>query len=359
MKPLWRTPIAGKSLGGVAATDKLVLASGRALGDTFDLWAAYDVATGKEVWSLRTKTAGNHDFGNSPRATPLIYDGRAYLFNAFGLLIAVDLATGKTLWKKDARSDFGLAEELSWGTCGSPLMAGGRVVFYAGGPTAGLVALDPKTGEVAWKTPGEPPGYGSLLAGKFGGVEQIVGHDATELHGWDAATGRRLWTVTPPRPKDFNVPTPIAWRGHLIVCTENNGVRMFRFRDGGEIDPTPVAASNELKDDSHTPVMVGDRLVGIHDGVRALDLANGLKTIWAGQAEDLDSYATIIASDSRVLVVTMTAHVLLIDPRAERFAVLDRRTLVEDEVGQYSHIAVVGKRLFLRASDAVYAFSLE
>ena len=47
-----------------------------------------------------------------------------------------------------------------------------------------------------------------------------MGHDATTLGGWDVATGERLWTITPQVPGDFNVPTPLIHKEHLIVVTE-------------------------------------------------------------------------------------------------------------------------------------------
>ncbi|MGC8001492.1 PQQ-binding-like beta-propeller repeat protein, partial [Salmonella enterica] len=71
----------------------------------------------------------------------------------------------------------------------------GKLILYAGGPQAAIVALDPATGKTIWRAPGNPPGYGSLVVGTLGGKRQLVGHDATSLGGWDIATGRRLWKL--------------------------------------------------------------------------------------------------------------------------------------------------------------------
>ena len=131
-----------------------------------------------------------------------------------------------------------------------------------------LVALAPRTGEVLWKTPGGPPCYGSLIAGEFGGRMQVVGHDATSLGGWDVAKGKRLWTVTPVRKGDFNVPTPIAFEGQVIVSTENNGTRLFRFAQDGQIDPKPVAVNADLSPDTQSSVVVGTKLFGVRGGLR-------------------------------------------------------------------------------------------
>ena len=61
--------------------------------------------------------------------------------------------------------------------------------------------------------------------------------------GWDARTGRRLWTLVPPHSGDFNVPTPLVHEGRLMVATENNGARGGRIIN--DIGDTAVIANNE------------------------------------------------------------------------------------------------------------------
>ncbi len=344
----------------MAATGEYVIASGRELGDTHDVFRCLRADTGAAVWTLRYSAPGGLDYGNSPRATPLVHDGMAVLFGAFGHLHAVKLATGDVVWKKNLREEFHSAGRMSWGLCSSPLIAAGKLIVNPGGPDASLVALDPRTGAVIWKTPGEPAGYGSLIVATLGGVEQIVGHDETTLGGWDAATGKRLWTVTPPRPNDYNVPTPIVHRGDLIVVTENNGARRYRFRAGGQIDPEPVAQFAGLNSDTITPVVVGDRLFGVAAGrLFCLDLTAGLNPLWDHADGAFDDHVSLIASDDRVLIVDLSGEAILLDAKADRFVPVSRVKMFEDETGMYPHPAVANRRLYVRGSDAVYAIALE
>lgn len=347
-----------KSLGGIAATDKHVIVSARDLDDTQDLWRCLDASTGTTQWSVRYPASGHLDFGNSPRATPLIHDGAVYCYGAFGHLHAIDVNTGKVLWKIDTRKEFTVPDDLPWGLCGSPLIVGDKLILYVGGPEAALVAFAPKTGTIVWKTPGSKPAYGSFLSGTFGGVEQVIGYDATTLGGWDAATGKRLWTLTPDRPKDFNVPTPLAWNGHIIVCTENNATRMYRFGDNGLIDPKPVASYADLKPDTHTPVIVGNRLFGVHGGLHCLDLAKGMKPLWLGEDDALRHYTAAIASPDKLLLITMLGEAMIVDATANEFKLLDRKAIVEDEGGLYSHPAIVGNKMYLRSGNAIMCFDL-
>jgi hypothetical protein len=58
----------------VAATREFVLVSDRGLRDTADVWTCLAADTGKPVWTHRYPAPGNLDYGNSPRATPVIRD---------------------------------------------------------------------------------------------------------------------------------------------------------------------------------------------------------------------------------------------------------------------------------------------
>ena len=79
---------------------------------------------------------------------------------------------------------------------------------------------------------------------------QIVGYDKDSLGGWDVKTGERLWRLVPPRSGDFNVPTPVAVHGGIVVSTENNGTRLYRFDDAGRVIPEPAAHYADLAPDT-------------------------------------------------------------------------------------------------------------
>jgi outer membrane protein assembly factor BamB len=343
----------------VAATGKEIVVVDRDPSDKFDIFRCLEADTGKERWTIRYPAPGNLDYGNSPRATPQIVDGRVYLFGAFGNLTCAELKTGAIVWRRDVRREFRVTEQLVWGFAGSPLVVDGKLVVQPGGSEASIVALDPATGELVWRTPGEPAAFASPIVAELGGRRQIVSYDKTSLGGWDIATGKRLWRLVPPEDDDFNVPTPIGVDGRLLVSTENNGTRAYEFAKEGVIRPEPTAKFDDLAPDTHSPVVVGDRLFGIWEGdFYCLD-ARTLKPRYVAHDEALTEYSTILASEERLLIVTQYAEALLIDPRADEWKVVSRVKLFEDESGAYAHPAIVGNKLYVRASDRVACFSLE
>lgn len=352
-------PLSARGLGGIAATSEYVIVSDREVMDTVDTFRCLRAADGKDVWSHQYPAMGQLDFGNSPRATPLIHSDLVFLHGALGNLACVELASGKIVWQMDIRDKFGANDDRKWGTCSSPLIADGKLIINPGGKDASIVALEPKTGEVVWKTPGAPASYGSFIVGKFGGKLQVVGFDLESMAGWDVATGKRLWRMPPEVDSKFNVSTPVAVGDKLLVALENNGTKLYGFKDNGDLDPKPLAKHRDLSPDSHTPVVVGDRAFGIWNRLYCLDLKNGLKEVWSSRDAAFGQYAALVATETRMLAVTLESELILFDPRAAKFDPIGRVKVFSDEAGLYSHPAFVGTKMYIRGSSSIVAVDLK
>ncbi len=354
---LWSKRLSSPALAGVAATRELVIVADRDPADRVDIFRCYN-ADGTERWTLRYSAPGKLDYGNSPRATPQIHGELVFLQGAQGHLHAVDLATGKTRWKKHFQKDFGGPVNLSWGFCSSPLIADGRLIINPGGAETSLVALEPSTGDVLWKSPGRAPGHGSFIVANLGGKQQLVGYDVDSLGAWDAASGQRLWTLTPDRPGDFNVPTPVIWGEKIIVATENNGTRMYDVSKQGTIQSTPTSRNDRLVPDCHSPILVGSRVFGVSDHLFCLDATRNLTQIWRENDRQFREYASLIGSPQRVLITTLKGRLLLFRTDTAEFSKLSDVQLMEDEAGLYSHPAIVGNRIYVRGSNSLVCLSL-
>ncbi|CAN5519408.1 PQQ-like beta-propeller repeat protein [soil metagenome] len=342
-------------LGGVAATSDYVIVSDRELNDSVDTWRCFAADTGKPLWSVRNPAPGMLDYGNSPRATPVIVHERAYLFGAFGHLTCVKLDSGEVGWETNLKDEYEPEAVPKWGTCSTPLIIEDRVIVNPGAKDASLVALDAKSGKQLWKTPGKAAGYGSLITMSVRGKTQIIGHDAVSLGGWDPASGQRLWTLVPEKPNDFNVPTPIVIGDQLLVVTENNGTRLYDFDDAGKLKPKPVALNRKLVPDTHTPVVTAGRVFGLWRRLYCLDLANGLKELWSAEGDGFAKYGALVADDLRVLAITMTGELILFDAKAAEYTELARLKVLEGETGLYSHPALVKNRIYIRGSNSLVA----
>lgn len=358
---LWRKPLHRAGLGGIAATQDLVLLGDRDISNTFDEFHCYAAADGELLWSVQYPAPGKLDYDNTPRATPLIHEGCAYFLGAFGDLTCADLETGLTIWQKNIIREFNGDSELVWGICSSPLIVDGKLIVNPGGPDASLVALDPLSGEVLWQSPGERHAYSSFIVGAFGNVRQLVGYDSVSLGGWDIATGRRLWTLKPPHQGDFNVPTPVAVDGKLLLASENNDTRLYAFDSSGQIIPQPIATYDRLAPDTSTPIVVGDRAFCVCLDMFCLDVTNGLKPIWIGEDKAFTQYSPLIASADRLLAVGHGGELILVDATADEFRIVSRLKLFGDETSTaevLAHPALVGTVLYFRGEKELICVDL-
>jgi outer membrane protein assembly factor BamB len=359
---VWRHPLVRTGMGGLAVADDTVFVGDRDAANRADVFRALDAATGDERWTITYPTVGQLDYDNSPRATPLVHQGRVYFFGAFGDLTCADAATGAVVWRTNIRLKFLATAEMPWGTCSSPLAVDDMIIVNPGALRASVVALDAATGKLRWQAAGEPQGHGSLIVTTLGGVRQIVGHTQTKLCGWDPATGRELWSLRPRADGDFNVPTPIVVDDHLLVATENNGGRLYVFDDQGRINPDPVAFNPQLRPQMSTPVAVGPRVFCVNERLECFDASAGLKRAWHVDDQAFAEFGALVTSDDRLLAQGRGGELLLIAPAGDRPKIVSRWTLAVNEADRdvplYTFPALAGTRLYARCEHEIVCVDL-
>jgi len=151
------------------------------------------------VWSFSTGVDSGHE------APPIVNNGMMFVATPYNQVIALDAATGDFLWrfKRKIPEGFSALHNTSRGVA-----LYGDKVFFAG-LDATLVALDAKTGKVAWEAPVEDwkTGYymtmaplivkGKVLVGVAGGEFGVRGF----VQAFDSDTGKPAWkTYTIPAP---------------------------------------------------------------------------------------------------------------------------------------------------------------
>jgi alcohol dehydrogenase (cytochrome c) len=143
-------------------------------------------------------------------ADPLVIDGVLYIPTGNDDIFAMDGKTGKKLWEYD--SDIPQTNDLiccGWDNRG---VAAGEGKIFSGQLDGSFVALDQKTGQIAWRTQLEDyhDGYsitgatryynGVVLTGMSGAENGVRGR----VYGLDAKTGQELWRFwTIPGPNDL------------------------------------------------------------------------------------------------------------------------------------------------------------
>jgi outer membrane protein assembly factor BamB len=351
LRLLWKRPVAGACDAGIAVSAGRVLMPDHS--EKQDVYRCLDAEQGTDLWTRTFPNDREMDYGAGPRATPLVYQGKVYALGAFGELYCFDLGTGKTVWQKDFGKDFGV-QAPKWGFCGSPLVARGKLIVNPGGKAA-VAALEPETGNVLWQGEGGRANYSSFIAGVFGGVEQVVGHDDASLGGWDLATGKRLWSIAMEQGAGFIVPTPVAVGGKLLVADSNNETQLFAFGKDGVIIESPVAKSEDIAPEVMTPVAAGDLVLGQSKKLVCLDAAAELKTLWTEPAKVFKSDCHLIVADGVALGLNSRGEAALFSFDRNGVKILGQAKLCQRTL---MHPTVALGRLYLRDGEFLYCYSL-
>ncbi len=349
----WQVNLPADGIGGIAATENEVIVSSRDTLDEADAWLCLDAKTGSERWRYVSPAPARTplDYGNSPRATPLIAEGRLFLLGAFGHLHCLDLNNGSLIWTSHLPLEFD-APLPKWGYAASPLLLGHKLIVQPGGSEASIIALDPETADLIWQTPGQRAAYASLIQARVNGMMQLIGYDEKTLGSWDPATGKRLWSHTPANTGDFNVPTPLFDGTHLILSSENNGTRVHAFDSEGKLISKPLAHHEDLTPDSHTPVIASGKLIGFHSDLYFLD-SNTLKPLATIEDRDFGIYVCLITDGHRVLTLSEKGVLFLHSLQNASPREIGRLKLCDKQTHVLSHPALVGNRLYVRLGEKI------
>lgn len=357
-KLLWETPLPSQGVGGVSANADFVFASARSADDRQDLFFCIDPVSGAVLWQKEYAAPGQLDYGTSPRATPLISDPHVFILGAMGDLHCLDIDSGEVQWHKHLVKDLGGALPI-WGYGWSPLLVDDRLIVMPGGPACSIAALSPEDGKVLWQTPGQPAAYASPVLAKWKDTAQIITYDRTSLGGWSLANGERLWSIKPPEPNDFNVPTPLVLSDALLVVTENNGLRKYDIDpQTGFPKPEPAAQVSTLKPDAHTPVICGRQLIAAERELIAFNVDKQLAIDWRIKDRSLRQHNSLIAAGNQVLVITQGGELLLVQTDGSTGRIVSRHKFTGSTKYILSHPALVGDTLYLRAENSLQAWAL-
>ena len=337
--------------------EDFVVVSSRDREDRQDVFSCLDAQTGVAFWQHTYIAPGNLDYGNSPRATPVIVDPYVVVLGAFGDLHVLDLESGDIVWKKNLIRDLD-GNLPQWGYAASPIVVDEKIIVQPGGANSSIVALNLKTGETVWQSSGRRAAYASPVEYRTEATHQIIGFDAAAFVAWDASNGNKLWEVKPPVKNDFNVPSPVLVPGGVTLTSENNATRIHRFDPMGDLDETPTAEFLELAGDSHTPIRLGNRLVGVDRDLIVLDLDRSLELVARHSDPSLLGYCSLMGCEDRVLVTCEDGNVLLFRVEPSQIQELGRFRVGGSKGQILSHPAVAGNRFFVRTAQGIEAWEL-
>ncbi len=335
---LWFRPL-GEGYSAPSAADGRLFVFDRE-GDQARL-AAWDQATGKELWS-RTYTTDYEDlyrYSGGPRTSPVIDGERVFTLGVEGKLRAHSVRDGSLLWEVDTTARFGVVQNF-FGVGATPVIVGDLLIAQVGGSPpgspsissgevqgngSGVVAFDKATGQVSYRLSNELASYATPRIVEEGGRLWAFVFSRGGLLAFEPRKGKQdfFFPWRAKKLESVNASSPVVVGDQVFISESYGpGSALLRFGPQGQEllwkDP-PRGKSMETHWSTpiaHQGILYGSS--GQSSGeaeLRAVDLATG-EVRWRHPGL---GRSTLIYADSHFLVLTENGQLLLVAANPERF----------------------------------------
>ena len=314
-----------------------VVAGGRvaamfADGDA-DYLAAFDVATGDELWRYRiSETYAGHDGSHDgPISTPTMAGERIYGLGAWGHLFALDAADGQEIWVTHLVDDIG-AEKPWYGFTSSPRMVDGvLIVLLSQIPldpdepaeeqaeakprkAMAVAGFDPATGKPLWIVGDDHVEYDSATPATLAGVPQLLAAGKSRLYSLEARTGRILWSFEHEGDEramgGMTIVPVVAGEDRVFLMNKiDSSVMLQVARNDEEWGVSELWSNGALSKSYVQPVYHGGSLYGMNNRIfTCVDAATG-EIAWRSR-EPGDGFPIIVGDQLVMMTKPGSLHVI-------------------------------------------------
>ena len=280
------------------------------------------------------------EYGNGPRASPTVHEGKVYTLGTQGHLVCLDAASGEVVWKKDLVKEYKVRIPR-YGASAAPMVEGELLIVYAGGqPEATVIAFDRNTGVERWKALPDRPAYSAPIVITSGGVRQAIVWTADHVNALEPATGKLLWQV--PYKTTFDeaqvVASPVLHKDRLLCLTAwNRGSFLLKLdadKPGAEVVWKTRSRPSTM---TSTPVFLDERFIYAIDGggtLCCLDAATG-DEVWNSReyVHGANGTAHLTPNGDRMFLFDQQGHLILAKITPQGYQEISRTLLVEPTAG--------------------------
>jgi outer membrane protein assembly factor BamB len=354
---LWKQPVGE----GYAS---FVVADGRAFTieqrRKQEVVAAYDVQTGRELWTNGWPAKFQESMGgDGPRATPTYHEGRIYALGAEGEFRVLDAAKGTLVWRRNILTET-RARNLSWGMSASPLIVDDKVVVLPGGSRGNsVVAYNKQTGATVWQALNDEQSYTSPMLTTIGGVRQIIVVSSSRAVGLTPDNGTVLWEYPWSTQFGINVSQPIVFQhngvDHVFLSAGyGHGAAVFVLTPNGHrFQAKTVWENQRMKNKFTSSVLHEGYIYGLDESILAcINVVTG-EQAWKGGRY---GYGQIMLAGEHLIVLTEEGDLVLVRASPARHEELARFTAIEGKT--WNHPVIADGKLLVRNVQEMAAFDI-
>lgn len=277
-----------------------------------DVMRCFALDDGREFWNYSYPVQIKRNHGMS-RTVPAVTDRFVIGLGPKCHLFCLDAVSGKPYWLKDMTVEFG-ATVPAWYAGQCPLIdQQGRLILATGADDSLLVALDPESGRVLWKSP-NPRGWKmthvSVVPMRFAGRELFVYCGKGGVAGIAADNGELLWDTTDWKISIATVPSPVPLPDGKIFCSGgyNSGAVMLQMKEASDgkiaIETLYRLSPKEFGSAQHTPIFYDGHLFGVRERDKqlvCLDLDGN--EVWKSGSQNQFGIGPYIIADGLIWVL--------------------------------------------------------
>jgi len=322
-----------------------------------ELVIAIDATTGKTIWEFEYEAPlqKNQDsyFTTGPNITPFVHAENIYTIGYTGKMFCLNQKGGEVKWFFNFLEDFG-ADPIRFGHSGSPILVDGKLIAPVLGDNSAIVAFEPHTGKILWKTGDFTKGHGSPVLIEFMGVQQLLQADRDGLVSIDL-NGNILWRYTYPKADQHNIAMPFWLQGnHILVSGHGpNGSLLLKLsKDENSYNLTKVWSNRKMMVRHGNAVHFDNMIVGGSKILFGFDWATG-KVHWRQRNF---AQAKILRADSKAVILDEKGILSIARPDEDGLEVLAQHKILDGRTWAMPTLA--GSIYYARDRKVLRAFEL-
>lgn len=339
---LWRVALGGGFSAVSVVGDRAFTMYGSPEGE---FAVAIDSGSGKILWKIRCGDLYKNSYGDGPRATPSVDEGRVYTLSGKGSLLCLDASSGKQLWGFSLPEKFA-GEPPEYGFSASPLVVGKMLVVVVGaGKGRSLAALDKTTGNVIWTSLDDKPGYSTPLAIEVDGLPQLVVLMGEALVSVSPQDGHEYWRHPWKTEQDANVAAPIFSHDRLFISTGfGTGCGLFELSaKNGKAEAKLLWANKNMENYFGSSILIDGQLYGFKKTIlTCIDFETG-QTHWKQRGFN---QGCVLAADGKLIIYGERATLALAEVSSAHYREISKAKVLDDQTWTIPTLA--DGRLYVR-----------
>ena len=334
-----------------------------------DALRCFSLKDGKEIWRRSYGVHIKRNHGMS-RTVPAVTDKYVVSIGPRGHVMCVERKTGDFVWGLSMFEEYE-TELPQWYTAQCPLIDGDNVILSPGGKAI-MIAVNIKTGKVAWETPNTmrwKMSHSSIMPMTFAGEEMYVYSADGGVCGI-SPEGEVLWQSNEWK-HSVVAPSPVCFPDGKIFLTAGYGAggMMIQLVEGNNGITVEVLKEYKAKEglacEQQTPVVWDGHMLGIlpKDGglnrnqlvcVHPDDVTN---IIWTSGKTAKFGLGPYIIADNKMYILSDDGTLTMIKPSTKKYIQLEQKKIFDGH-DAWAPLAIADGLLLLRDANTMFCLDI-